>query len=150
MLGGQACSVMPSHCHLKTAEVAMVPHLYLPAFYRKNQTVHSRFRETPCLKELRWGHNRGRYSIPMSFSGVCAHTHEYLHKYAYNTHTRARARAHTHTHTHTHTHRVSINPETGGMAWWLRALTALPEDPGFIPSTHTVTHIHSEIPVSGF
>lgn len=33
----------------------------------------------------------------------------------------------------------------GGRAQWLRALTALPEDPGSIPSTHMVapSHLHS-------
>lgn len=31
-------------------------------------------------------------------------------------------------------------PEAGEMAKWLRALPALPEDPGSIPSTYMVVH----------
>jgi hypothetical protein len=30
------------------------------------------------------------------------------------------------------------------MAWWLRALTVLPEDLGWIPNSHTVVHNHLE------
>jgi hypothetical protein len=30
--------------------------------------------------------------------------------------------------------------EAGEMAQWLRALAALPEDPGSIPSTHMTAH----------
>ena len=30
----------------------------------------------------------------------------------------------------------------GKVAWWLRTLTALPEVPGLIPSTHLVAHDH--------
>jgi len=46
-----------------------------------------------------------------------------------------------HAHTQTHSFRkkcVSEDMETGAreMAQWLRALTALPEDPGSIPSAH--------------
>jgi hypothetical protein len=38
---------------------------------------------------------------------------------------------------------------TGEMAQQLRALAALPEDPGLIPSTHTAAHKASISPVLG-
>lgn len=37
----------------------------------------------------------------------------------------------------------------GGRAQWLRALTALPEDPGSIPSTHTVAPSHLQFQLQG-
>jgi hypothetical protein len=37
---------------------------------------------------------------------------------------------------------IQLKEKAREMAWWLKALSALEEDPGLIPSTHTATHNH--------